>query len=100
MYFLLTNLLGFTRILNLKAAPQKKKKKKWNKKRKKQSRGSFPEPESANVATYKEEASWELIQIETAYFDLILLKPQFWGIHSEIPILKIILHAQLLVRYH
>lgn len=76
MYFLLTNLLGFTRILNLKARPPLKKKK-WNKKRKKQSCGSFLEPESANVATYKEEASWELIQIETAYFDLILLKPQF-----------------------
>lgn len=62
MYFLLTNLLDFTRILNLKT-PQK-----VNKKRKKQSYRSFPEPESANVATYKEEASWELIQIETAYF--------------------------------
>ena len=39
MYFLLTNLLGFTRILNLKAAPQKKKKKKQRKKKSEIKRG-------------------------------------------------------------
>lgn len=32
-------------------------------------------------------------------FNLVLLKPRFCLIHSEIPILKIILHAQLLGRY-
>lgn len=59
MYFLVNQFTWLYQNSKPQSRPAKKKKKKSEIKRGKQSRGSFPEPESANAATYKEEALFE-----------------------------------------